>query len=261
MPSPSKSWTNIVDSQIDADSPLDTTLITAIRDDLVHIREWLGKDYTAAQNHQHNGADSAQIAYADIPKTTGVELFDDFFTLGSSGLGSYNSGASNIDAVNGKVRLTCTVGTTAYGIATLGNRPFQLSGGNTLTFETNLKLGGVLTNYYYFGFMESMLENNQITNNGIMFLHSTGGIIKVLTISGTNTTTTNTDLNWTVNTAYKLKIVATASSVKFYVNDVLKATHTTNIPTAPLGVAALLRNSDATTVEVDYIHAFSSARI
>jgi len=62
MASPSKAWVTIADSQVDADSPGDTTLVTGFRDDLVHLREWLGMSYTAAQNHDHDGVNSALSA-------------------------------------------------------------------------------------------------------------------------------------------------------------------------------------------------------
>ncbi|TAN59696.1 hypothetical protein EPN18_09995 [bacterium] len=63
MTVPSKNWTSIADTQVDADSPLDTTLITALRDDLVHLKEWLGANYTAAQNHNHDGVNSAGAVF------------------------------------------------------------------------------------------------------------------------------------------------------------------------------------------------------
>jgi hypothetical protein len=58
MAVPSKSWSTISDAQVDAESPLDETLMTAIRDNLIHLEEWLGLDYTAAQNHDHDGTNS-----------------------------------------------------------------------------------------------------------------------------------------------------------------------------------------------------------
>ncbi|MFQ5465530.1 MAG: hypothetical protein ACE5EI_06345, partial [Thermodesulfobacteriota bacterium] len=61
MANPSKSWTDIMDSQVDAESPLDTTLMTEIRDNLVHIREWLGLTYTPAQDHDHDGVNSKSV--------------------------------------------------------------------------------------------------------------------------------------------------------------------------------------------------------
>ncbi len=58
MTVPSKSWSLITDGQVDADSPLDTTLITALRDNLVHLEEWLGDGYAATKDHDHDGLNS-----------------------------------------------------------------------------------------------------------------------------------------------------------------------------------------------------------
>jgi len=65
MATPTKNWTDIPDSAIDADSPLDTTLLMEIRDDLVHLHEWMGLNFTAAQDHNHDGVNSA------LPGATG----------------------------------------------------------------------------------------------------------------------------------------------------------------------------------------------
>jgi hypothetical protein len=59
----SKAWVSIADAAVDPDSPVDATLMTGIRDDLVHLREWLGASFFAGavQDHNHDGANSAQI--------------------------------------------------------------------------------------------------------------------------------------------------------------------------------------------------------
>lgn len=59
----SKAWVTIADSAVDPDSPVDTTLMTGMRDSLVHLREWLGASFTggAVQNHNHDGANSALV--------------------------------------------------------------------------------------------------------------------------------------------------------------------------------------------------------
>jgi len=59
----SKAWVTIADGQVDPDSPIDTALMQGLRDDLVHLREWLGASYTAGavQNHSHDGVDSALV--------------------------------------------------------------------------------------------------------------------------------------------------------------------------------------------------------
>lgn len=59
----SKAWVAIADSAVDPDSPGDSTLLTAVRDDLVHLREWLGASFFAGavQDHNHDGSNSAAI--------------------------------------------------------------------------------------------------------------------------------------------------------------------------------------------------------
>lgn len=48
MPAISKPWVTINDSAVDPDSPLDAQLMTGLRDDLVHLREWLGASFFGA---------------------------------------------------------------------------------------------------------------------------------------------------------------------------------------------------------------------
>jgi len=62
MAAPSKSYTSIVDSQVDADSPLDTILMTSLRDNIVHLKEWVGGSYVAEVDHDHDGVNSKPIA-------------------------------------------------------------------------------------------------------------------------------------------------------------------------------------------------------
>jgi hypothetical protein len=61
MPAPSKSFTALLDAEIAAGKRLTTEKMTKLRDALVHLEEWLGMDYTAAQNHNHDGVNSAEI--------------------------------------------------------------------------------------------------------------------------------------------------------------------------------------------------------
>lgn len=69
MPVPSKNFTIIADSAVDPDSPLDTTLITALRDNTIHIEEWLGLSYAAAQDHDHDGVNSKSVVLANAVVT------------------------------------------------------------------------------------------------------------------------------------------------------------------------------------------------
>lgn len=61
MPAPSKSWVGISDTQVDADSPIDTVLMTGLRDNAVHLREWMGSSFTPAVDHDHDDVNSKSV--------------------------------------------------------------------------------------------------------------------------------------------------------------------------------------------------------
>ena len=74
MAAPSKNFNAPTDGQVDGDSPIDITLMTQLRDCLIHLEEWLGGSYTAAVDHNHDGVNSAllQVASAgDVPNVNG----------------------------------------------------------------------------------------------------------------------------------------------------------------------------------------------
>src|SRR5574341_2388283 len=56
----SKAFVTIADGVVDPASPLDTVLMTGLRDCTIHLREWLGASFYggAQQDHSHNGVDS-----------------------------------------------------------------------------------------------------------------------------------------------------------------------------------------------------------
>jgi len=61
MAAPTYAWSNITASMVDSDSPLNETLMTYIRQNLIHLEEWLGASYTAAQDHDHDGVNSKKV--------------------------------------------------------------------------------------------------------------------------------------------------------------------------------------------------------
>lgn len=63
MASITKAFTSVADAAIDPDSPITTSLMTALRDNAIHVREWLGASYYAGavQNHDHDGINSALV--------------------------------------------------------------------------------------------------------------------------------------------------------------------------------------------------------
>ena len=263
MTAPSKNWTDIADTQIDADSPLDTTLLTAIRDDLVHIREWLGKDYAAAINHCHDGLDSTQLSAANIIQTSGAAFFDDFLgaaidpRLHTDSYCSLSSASSSCGALE-----VAVPGNTLGGFDTTANQNFSLASGSMLVFETRWKCSASYGSIApCLGFSDN-LSNGPWNGNQMVFTSDTGTNWLAKTVIAGVVTTTDTGVAVSTTSWQKLKIVATSTSVKFYIDDVLKATHTTNIPTtATMGIVGLFYRvtSDATFM-VDYVLATASVR-
>ena len=78
------------------------------------------------------------------------------------------------------------------------------------------------------------------------FANNGGGSLTCRTVSSGSITQTNVPLSASPNTSlYQYEIVATTSSVQFYVNGALVATHTTNIPSTPLNALFLVSTSQA----------------
>lgn len=97
MPAPTKAWVNIADSAVDPDSPLDTALMTALRDNHIHLRDWLGASYAAgaAQNHNHDGVNSAAIETGVMVRNGGFEDGTNGWTLTPFTGGSFAINTSN----------------------------------------------------------------------------------------------------------------------------------------------------------------------
>jgi hypothetical protein len=56
------SYSTIADSAVDPDSPIDTALMTALRNNIVYNHEYIGgKSYTPAEPHDHDGSNSAPV--------------------------------------------------------------------------------------------------------------------------------------------------------------------------------------------------------
>ena len=71
MVAPTYPYVLISLTAVDADSPLDETLMTQIVKNQIHVEEWLGDGYTAAKDHDHDGINSKvaiglQIQVGDI---------------------------------------------------------------------------------------------------------------------------------------------------------------------------------------------------
>jgi hypothetical protein len=247
MATPSKSFTNIPDTAVDAESPLDTTLMTQIRDSLIHLEEWIGKNYTAAVDHDHDGVNSKLVSAIGDDVITGLSIdrstfsmFNDCIDISQHGWTS--SGTPTLQSeVNGVIRMA------ASEAFVTNDTFFDLNSGNiTMEFKVKGSSGepkcGISDSVG--GQMIGILVNNAI---GFYYNTSTNKIA-CNTESGGVSTVTDTDTD--VSASFQiLKIIATALQVDFYIDGVLKVSHTTNIPTSTLYGAF---GSDATNSDYDY---------
>jgi hypothetical protein len=116
MTATSKNFVAVTDAQVDADSPIDVTLITSFRDSLVHLREWLGASFTggAVQDHNHDGVNSAAIEVGpNLLRNGSFENGTVGWTLTPFTGGTMAAGASNnLDGANA---LAVTSTSTANG--------------------------------------------------------------------------------------------------------------------------------------------------
>ncbi|MBI5970577.1 MAG: hypothetical protein HY884_05430 [Deltaproteobacteria bacterium] len=190
-------------------------------------------------------------------------LFDDFLgnTLNGEGLWTLSSVGAAPALLTGVTGGQLSMSSGPDNISALNPVGFGISGGTTLTFESRFKRNASYApSRAWFGFADSTTWNGP-SNAIILDMQADGGNWKAVTTSGGTSTTTDTGVAGT-NSWQKLKVVATSTSVAFYIDDVLKATHTTNIPTAKLGVCvSLYRTPQNTTMQtIDYIMASSSVR-
>lgn len=211
------------------------------------------------------------------PNTDSV-LFDDFFTgmIGAStGLGwlvtvsgtgaTVTSGTYGVNSTEKAMGvLTMSTGTTASGRVGLNRAQNGIILGYhavdltwRVAFDT---LSDVTDNYIcYVGMLDNLGAGLSI--DGVFFDY-TAGQNNWRCNTRSNNTSTTTDSGVAVTTAYStLRIVidAAATEVNFYIDGVLVATHTTNIPTDPrfTGIGVTIRKNAGTSsrdVHVDYYY-------
>ena len=70
---PSKAFTVIPDGDVDPDSPVSTNLMTSLRDNDIHLEEWIGDGFTAAKDHDHDGVNSAKVDANDLLNLSAVQ--------------------------------------------------------------------------------------------------------------------------------------------------------------------------------------------
>jgi hypothetical protein len=218
----------------------------------------------------------------------GIEYFNDFMAVIPSGASFISDGnlisgialggtiatlQNTITNRMGVVELA-TGTTSASGQAHIGsgftttNSVFAVGGGKIL-WQSSIRIPTLSTSGERFQFFSGInsTNNSQTMGNAICFLYDEGGVTggstaspnfqMATSFSGVRTWTTSS-IPVVANQFYNLKILINdnATSVGFYIDDVLIATHTTNIPTGILGLQNKIFKSVGTanrTANIDYI--------
>lgn len=100
-----------------------------------------------------------------------------------------------------------------------------------LVYEVIVRTGATLPNSATVIGIHRAWNYTAEPNHSVYFFRATGTNWLART-RGTATTSTDTGIAISTSTSYTLKIVVASGSVEFYINDVLRATHTTNLPAA-----------------------------
>lgn len=273
MTVPSKDFDTITDGQVDADSPLDTTLMTSVRDALINLRERIGTGLgTEAQNHAHTGTDgSALISEASIvtdsmfisrmeyyPRYNQalvanhgvVASSDDVMLLTINGTGT-NTASLEEDASWIKM----STGATTNGGAALRNDSgvgwgtgataiTRIGFDNTWKLQIRTDDADITNTRIWTGFTDgspnSFLDDTP-DDNVIAFRYSTAeGDTNWMcaAIAGTGASGAYTDSGIAVaaDTEYTLEVRTIAGEATYYINGTLVATTTTPLPSATTGL-------------------------
>ena len=106
----------------------------------------------------------------------------------------------------------------------------------------------------------SNAENWDSPGGYVASIHVDNDTVNFCSSDGTTTEKTNA-ISWisTNNTWYTAEIIVTATSVKFYIDGTLRATHSTNVPAyvQKFGVSARNTNSITSEIDVQYVHVWT----
>ena len=158
MAAPSKSFTVQPDTQVDANSPLDETLMTEQRDNDIHLEEWMGKNYTAAVDHDHDGTNSKGVVGVAANSLTGAMVK----YLNSDGLSQFALYVSEKSSELSHVGITDT---TSY-ISWLATEIFVPANANNLKIHFYLQRTGAANSAYAKATMAGVTDSDEAVEGG-----------------------------------------------------------------------------------------------
>jgi hypothetical protein len=211
--------------------------------------------------------------FEDIPLGMGILpdyhlIFDDFNRVDDDQTNDWtvvkDAGASVgivADTVGGELALTSTATTDNDGASIQGNEVFKPVAAKDIWFKTRIKTSDADQTDIFVGLAENFgtnPENVLAASNMIGFLVADGAAsIFAKTEKADTETSTDTTSDLTDATYIELAFHVTGvTSVEYFVNGVLKATITTNIPIVEMALCAFSLSGDAVGTRVttlDYL--------
>ena len=233
------SFTTIPDTDTDPDSPLTTGLMTGINHDLIHLREWIGKDYYAgaAENHIHDGLGSRAIPP--------MIAFIDHYC--STTLDAVWSGSGATRVISGHYGLFSTADLQQSDVTWRSDEI-------PMIVEARLRIASGTAFVFTVG-----AQDIAVTRRAVFLAHATADHVTARTVgAGTQDTDVGPVGGGGVDAWHIYRVDLTnPASVVFSIDGAVVATHSTQVPTgADLVVHANYGGPPDT--RVDYLAAWAS---
>lgn len=216
-----------------------------------------------------NGAYASRKDLTQSVNTDQVILFDDFVGIALDTTNDWTeisdagaSAAIAADAAGGRLALTSAPTTDNDGASIQGNEIFAVASGRTMWFETTLQCNDADQTDICAGFTVNFATNPEamLTAADRIVFQIDDGDASILCKTEKSGTETSTDSGVDLEDATDIKLailVESTGSVKFFINDKLRAAHTTNIPddeNLTVGVMSLSGSASGTrATSVDYV--------
>ena len=220
---------------------------------------------------QYSGKGATGAWAADLSTTIDADVvtfMDDYLGIALDSTNDWtvvkDSGASagiGADVVNGVLELTSAATTDDDGASVQGNEVFALTAGKYVWFQTRIKCNDADQTDICVGLTVNFATNPEAmltAADRIVFQVDDGNAsILCKTESGGTETSTDSLVDLEDDTYVVLSVRASGTGqVEFFVNRNLVATHTTDIPTTDLTVAAMSLSGSASgtrKTSVDYL--------
>jgi hypothetical protein len=230
---------------------------------------WNGSNWTPLYENDY------AIAISTYAEFMGISINDPIFTTVAAGTGASNTLlVSTVPEERGN--LQHSTGTTALGRATfITNNTISLGQGPVVVKSLNTRfpiLSNATERYQYaFGLQDGPSLAGITDGAYIAYNDATSGNFICTTESNGTQTNTTTGITVAEATAYdfRVEVNAAATSVEFYINNTLVATHTANIPTGvarATGAGSALFKTVGTTARtatidaIGYTESFTTTR-